>query len=89
MKLCLYQPDGHWRRPGAPTSSERPKRPQAQPRDSLKLEAEGPSASRSAGGSYGAGGGSGGPYQQQVLHLVLGFVASGGRVLKRKDKGAA
>ena len=33
--------------------------------------------------------GSGGPYQQQVLHLVLGFVASGGHVLKRKGKVSA
>lgn len=30
-----------------------------------------------------------GPYQQQVLHLVLGFVASRELHLKRKGKGAA
>lgn len=29
-----------------------------------------------------------GPYQQQVLHLVLGFIASRGIHLKRKGKGA-
>lgn len=32
--------------------------------------------------------GSWGPYQQQVLHLVLGSVARGCHVLKRKGKGA-
>lgn len=90
LKLCLYQPARHCRRPQAPTNSEHPKKPQTQPRDN-KLEAEGPIASCSSGGmgSVGERWGSGGPYQQQVLHLVLGFVARRGHVLKRKGKGTA
>lgn len=57
LTFCFCQPDGHCRRPGAPTSSERLRRPWTQPGDSLELDAEGPIASYSTGGSYGVGGG--------------------------------
>lgn len=86
VKLCLYQPDGHCRRPGASTSSEHPKRPQTQPRDSLKLGVEGPVTSGSAGESCGGSGVSGDLTSSRCFTWSSVLLLGGPISFKRKEK---
>lgn len=86
MKLCLYQPDRHCRRPQAPTNLEHPKKPQTQPRDN-KLEAEGPITSCSSGGSYGIGGGAGDLTSSRCFTWSSVLLLGGAMFSREKAKG--